>query len=235
MGILFGILCLICFGVLSAKALSARLHFKKMDKILMKFHKPISAFLIITCFVHILFVVSVLKNRDVLVMISGIINIGFMVLLIYLCHAIKDRKRRILWHRILTLLMAVGITVHFTADIIDFNRYQKNVASIEFDDIDLGNVEDGIYRGECDVGYIYAKVKVEIKDGMIVSIDLLEHRNERGKRAESIIDDVILKQKINVDAVSGATNSSNVIKKAIENALQTEVIAEVQKGKVNDF
>lgn len=235
MGILFGILCLICFGVLSAKALSARLHIKKMDKMLMKLHKPASAFWIITCFVHILFVVSVLKNRDVLIMITGISNIVLMVLLIYLCHAIKDRKRRILWHRILTVLMAVGITVHFTADIIDFNRYQKKVASIEFDDIDLENVEDGIYRGECDVGYIYAKVEVEIKEGMIVSINLLQHRNERGKRAEIIIDDVISKQSINVDAVSGATNSSNVIKKAIEKALQTEVIAEVQKGKANDF
>lgn len=234
MGILFGILCLICFGLLSAKAVTAKLYLKKMDIILMKFHKPVSAFLIIMCFVHILYIVPVLKNRDMLVMISGIVNVVLMVLLICLCHVIKDKKKKILWHRILTVLMAIGIIVHITTYIIDFNSYRKNVASIKFDDINLENVEDGIYRGECDVGYIYAKVEVEIKDGMIVSINLLEHRNERGKRAENIIDDVILKQKINVDAVSGATNSSNVIKKAIEKALQTEVIAEVQKGKVNE-
>lgn len=115
MGILFGILCLICFGVLSAKALSARLHLKKMDKTLMKLHKPVSAFLIITCFVHILCVVPVLKNRNVFVMISGISNVVFMVLLIYLCHAIKNEKNKILWHRIMTVLMAISIIVHFTA------------------------------------------------------------------------------------------------------------------------
>lgn len=58
----------------------------------------------------------------------------------------------------------------------------------------MGNVEDGIYEGEYDVGYIYARVEVEVKDGMILSINLLEHRNERGQHAESIIDDIISKQ-----------------------------------------
>lgn len=123
MGILFGILCLICFGLLSAKAVTAKLHLKKMDKILMKFHKPVSAFLIITCFVHILYVLPILKNRDVFVMISGIVSVVFMVLLIYLCHVIKDEKKKILWHRILTVLMAISIIVHFATYIIDFNRY----------------------------------------------------------------------------------------------------------------
>lgn len=114
MGILFGILSLICFGLLSAKAVTAKLHLIKMDKILMKLHKPVSGFLIITCLVHILCVVPILKNRNVLVIISGIVNVVFMVLLIYLCHVIKDKREKILWHRIMTVLMAIGIIVHFT-------------------------------------------------------------------------------------------------------------------------
>lgn len=121
MGILFGILCVICFGMLSAKAVTAKLHLEKMDRILMKLHKPVSGILIITCFVHILFVVSVLKNRDVLVMISGILNVVLMVFLIYLCHVIKDEKKKMLWHRIMTVLMAMSIAVHVTTYIIDFN------------------------------------------------------------------------------------------------------------------
>ena len=44
-------------------------------------------------------------------------------------------------------------------------------------------------------------------------------QNERGALAEGIIDDIMAQQKIDVDAVTSATNSSNVIKKAIENAL----------------
>lgn len=221
MGIFSGILCFICFCLLSAKAASAKLHLKRLDRILIKLHKPVSAFLIITCTVHILYAIPILKNRDSLVVISGIANVVLMVVLICLCHVIKDRKKKMLWHRILTILMAIGIIGHFTAYIIDFNNYQKSVANIEFADIDLEKVEDGTYRGEFDAGYIYAKVEVEIKDGAIVSISLLEHRNERGKRAEDIIDDVISEQKTDVDAVSGATNSSNVIKKAIEKAISS--------------
>ena len=70
------------------------------------------------------------------------------------------------------------------------------------------------------MGYIYAKVEVEIRDNEIVSINILEHRNERGESAEKITDDMVAEQEINTDAVSGATNSSNVIKKAVENALR---------------
>ena len=222
MGIFSGILCFIGFCLLSAKAATAKLNFKKMDKMLIKVHKPVSVFLIITCFVHIFCVVNILKNRNSLVVILGIVSVIFMVLLICLCHVIKDRRKKILWHRILTIFMAIGIIGHVTTCIIDFNNYQKDVESIEIDSISLESVEDGIYIGECDVGYIYAKVEVEIKGGVIVSVNLLEHRNERGKRAETIINNVISEQEIDVDAISGATNSSNVIKKAIEKAITNE-------------
>lgn len=219
MGIFSGILSLICFCLLASKVLSAKLRFKKVDKLLMKVHKPISVFLIITCFVHILSVVPILKNRNLLVVISGIVNIAFMVLLIYLCHRIKERKKKILWHRILTILMAISIIGHFTIYIIDFNNYQENIKSIEINHINLKNVEDGLYKGKYNAGYIYAEVEAKIKDGIIVSIKLLEHRNERGKRAEEIINEIISSQEIDVDTISGATNSSKVIKKAVEKAI----------------
>ena len=220
MGILSGILCLICFLLLSAKAATAKLHFKKMVKILVKAHKLVSVFLVIICFIHIFYVVPILKNRSMPVFVSGIIIVAFMALLICLCHIIKDRKKKIFWHRILAVFMATGIIGHFTAYIIDFNNYKRNVANIEINSINLENVEDGLYKGECNVGYIYAKAEVKIKDGVIVSINLLEHRNERGKQAENIINNIISEQKIDVDAISGATNSSNVIKKAIETAIK---------------
>ncbi len=103
---------------------------------------------------------------------------------------------------------------------IDFKEYQYKVTNISFDEIDLASIKDGVYDGEYDAGYIYARVEVEIREGQIISIHLVEHRNEQGKEAESILEDVVANQKIDVDAVSGATNSSKVIKKAIENALK---------------
>ncbi len=121
MGIFFGILCVISFCLLSAKAVTARLHLKNMDQILMKLHKPASTFLIIACFIHIICVVPLLKNRNVLVAVSGIANVVFMFLLIYLCHVIKDKNKNLLWHRIMTILMAIGIIVHFMTYITNFN------------------------------------------------------------------------------------------------------------------
>ena len=70
------------------------------------------------------------------------------------------------------------------------------------------------------MNFIYAKVEVTVEDGEIVSINILEHRHERGKAAEKVIEKIIEEQKTDVDAVSGATNSSTVIKKAVENALK---------------
>lgn len=103
MGIFSGILCLICFCLLSAKAVTARLHLKKIDKILVKVHKTVSVFLVIICSVHIFYVVPLFKNRNLSVVVSGIIIVAFMVLLIFLCHVIKNRKKKIFWHRILLL------------------------------------------------------------------------------------------------------------------------------------
>lgn len=55
-----------------------------------------------------------------------------------------------------------------------------------------------------------------------MDIEILKHRNGKGKKAEVIIDDVIKEQSLLVDAVTGATISSRAIFKAIEDALKSE-------------
>lgn len=98
--------------------------------------------------------------------------------------------------------------------------YKKTVKETTFGGIDISAIPDGIYTGEYDVDFIYAKVNVTIQNKQIIDIDILEHKNERGKPAETVIDTIIAEQKIDVDTISGATNSSTVIKKAVENALK---------------
>lgn len=98
--------------------------------------------------------------------------------------------------------------------------YKRAIGETTFDEIDIADVSDGTYIGEYDVNFIYAKVEVTVEDWEIVSINILEHRHERGKAAEKVIEKIIEEQKIDFDAVSGATNSSTVIKKAVENALK---------------
>ena len=98
--------------------------------------------------------------------------------------------------------------------------YKQAVRETTVDEINISDVSDGIYIGEYDVNFIYAKVEVTVQDGKITNIELLEHKNERGKPAEAILGKIIDAQEINVDAISGATNSSTVIKKATEIALK---------------
>jgi uncharacterized protein with FMN-binding domain len=52
-------------------------------------------------------------------------------------------------------------------------------------------------------------------------IELVKHKNGRGGPAEIIPIKVVEAQSLDVDIVSGATSSSKVILKAIENALNS--------------
>ena len=219
MGIVFGYLALVCFCMLAAKWIAKRCNLIKFDKVLTRIHKLVSLLLTVFCILHIVFVIPVLGNRNVLVNVSGVVAVIFMIVLFFSCHVLKQKDRRMKWHRILTMLMAVCIVWHVVVYFMDFREYQRNIESITFKNIELSDVEDGTYVGEYDAGYIYAKVEVMIEDGNIVSINLMEHRNEKGKTAEKILDNIVATQEIDVDAVSGATNSSNVIKKAIEDAV----------------
>lgn len=219
MRIVLGFFSLGCFLLLSAKALTKRLKLDKLDKWLMKAHKMFSGLLFILCLLHIVFVFPVLQNRDVFVVVSGVAAVIFMILLIALCHMIKDAQTKMRWHRILDIAMLLCLFGHVVFYYVDFHAYQQKVTDIVWEDVNVADIADGIYEGEYDAGYIYARVEVEIRDGKMISITLLEHRNERGKAAECIIDDILEEQSITVDAVSGATNSGNVIKKAVENAI----------------
>lgn len=115
----------------------------------------------------------------------------------------------------LTIVAAVGIIAYGAKYLSSIKRYKTIVKNIEISDVDLSQMKNGKYHGQCD-----AEVEVTVDNNKIEKIELLNHKNERGKKAESIIDDVVKEQKITVDTVSGATNSSKVILKAIENALE---------------
>lgn len=97
--------------------------------------------------------------------------------------------------------------------------YKRKVQETSFENIRISDVPDGTYVGEYDVDFVSAKVEVTVSQGRITDIQILEHENGRGSTAEGITDTIIEEQRVDVDAVSGATSSSTVLKKAVENAL----------------
>ena len=102
----------------------------------------------------------------------------------------------------------------------DLNAYKKQVAEIVITAVDLSTISDGVYRGSCDVKMVAAVVDVTVKDHRIAAIDLVSHKNGKGKPAEVILKDVLKQQSLEVDVITGATSSSKVILKAVENALE---------------
>ena len=128
----------------------------------------------------------------------------------------NQRKKTVLIS--LLVLMIIGI---FAGGIYlkSISDYKAKVAALTFDEIDLTKVEDGIYEGQCDTGIVRARVQVTVRNHRLESIDLLEHENGRGTPAEAILDQMVQEQTTTVDAVSGATCSSKVIRKAVETAL----------------
>jgi len=101
----------------------------------------------------------------------------------------------------------------------DTVRYKAIIRDIVISTPNVSLVQNGTYSGSFDAILVAADIDVIVRDGQIISIVLNSHKNERGAAAEIITDAVIMSQSLDVDTVSGATNSSLVILKAIENAL----------------
>lgn len=104
-------------------------------------------------------------------------------------------------------------------NLIGFIQYKRKLQKITYFVKDISLVKDGIYEGEYDTILIRAKVKVIVKDKKIIEIDLEEYHHDRGEGAEVIVDNIVKNQMVDIDTIAGVTNSSKVIKKAVDNAL----------------
>lgn len=119
---------------------------------------------------------------------------------------------------LLSICAVIIILVIAAALIIPMLDLTGEAADIEVGSIDLTYVQNGTYRGEYTVDLVSVSLTVEVKNNSITSINIDEHDNGLGKKAEVITEDIISKQSLDVDCISGATISSIVIRKAIETA-----------------
>lgn len=210
MGIVTGYITLVLFIALFFSGI----FYKKARK----FHKPLCIAFIIVTLVHFGLIVKVLDTRSAFLNVSGICLFALSVISMIVWHFVKYKKWKL--HLILSILMIVFVILHMVFYFIDYSNYKNQISEIDMEQIDVSDKKDGSYYGSYDAGYIYAEVRVDIKDGKIVKIELLDHDNERGEKAEGIVDRIVSSNSLDVEVISGATNSSKVIIKAIENALE---------------
>ena len=114
---------------------------------------------------------------------------------------------------VLLAVVLVALLLFLRAD------YKGTVEAITIQEVDLSQVADGTYTGSCDAGLVSAQVAVTVEEGAITEVSLTDYHSILGRGAEAIPGEIVAQQRIGVDAVSGATDSSTVIQKAVENAL----------------
>jgi len=117
------------------------------------------------------------------------------------------------------LIITIVLVLVIGGGYIALKSMSPDPDNIIINNIDLSNVEDGIYIGKYKTTMVSAKVQVAVKNNEINDIKILEHECGTGTKAEIIVDDVVNTQSLDVDTVSGATLSSKVILKAVENAI----------------
>ena len=183
-------------------------------------HKILGAVFLMLAIVHIAVTWHLMKQRPAEVYVLGfVMTAAAGVCALSFLQRARLKEKWLTLHRVSTAVIFICLALHVYLCAASLADYRAAVSQISISDVKLSEVSDGTYTGECGVGYIYASVQVNVQGGEIKSIELMEHRNEKGKPAEAVINRIIESQAIEVDAVTGATNSSRVIMKAVQNAL----------------
>ena len=99
-------------------------------------------------------------------------------------------------------------------------RMSSQVKDYDTTPVEVGHVADGVYEGHSETDLVKVDVRVTVSDGEITDIEILRHECGKGRPAENMIPSMISQNDVEVDAVSGATFSSAVIKDAVRNALR---------------
>lgn len=129
-------------------------------------------------------------------------------------------KKKIIIGSIIGIILIISLTLIITINVLNKNLEELNNLTIE--NVDLSELSDGDYYGSYSVFPVEVEVKVTVENHLITNIMLIKHVNGQGSDAEVIPDRIIASQSLDVDIVTGATYSSKVILKAIENALNSE-------------
>jgi uncharacterized protein with FMN-binding domain len=96
----------------------------------------------------------------------------------------------------------------------------KQARELDISRVDLSLVPDGTYTGTYKSYRWTNTVAVTVRDGQITAIEPTVPLAGREDLAAELTQDIIERQRTDVDAVTGATASSNAFLKAVENALK---------------
>jgi len=115
----------------------------------------------------------------------------------------------------MVILILIGVSVF---GYLSWNS-KNDLKYLTISTIDFTQLNDGVYSGSYTLFPVSVSVTVSVSDHCVNAINITKHFNGRGKPAEVIIDRILADQTLQVDTITNATYSSNVILKAVEQAL----------------
>lgn len=220
---------------------------KKINNIFRKIHIPLGILLLIAGFFHGLLAGNVIgiplsdaRFGTVLLTFNygtACLIVSVLLCLSYLFHSIL-KKAWLKIHRILTVCLLVLIVIHIVdvgiqlPSLLLSGKTKSKVSVQQNNDEDIisksfsgAQLKDGTYQGEAEGYHDIIKVEVTVKQRKVANIKILEENDtpDYFERARTILDDIMNKQSLDVDTVSGATYSSAAILNAVTNALESAV------------
>ncbi len=116
-------------------------------------------------------------------------------------------------------MVLIGITL-LAISCVGSREALKEVREMPIAHIEISTIPDGSYEGSFSYSNTMQRVRVRVTDGRITAIDVLEGSESRhGLQGRTVLERVIAEQRVDVEAVSGATTTSKAYLKAVEKAL----------------
>lgn len=118
------------------------------------------------------------------------------------------------------LILVILVAAIFVGCLSFSSSIKKSLAEIKNTSVNMETVEDGIYDGHSEMGPVIVDVRVHVENYKILKVDLIRHDCGLGHSADVIVEKMVEQNTYNVDAISGATVSSEIIKNAVNIALR---------------
>ena len=108
----------------------------------------------------------------------------------------------------------------------------------DHEEIELSSVPDGVYRGQAEGHRGMLTVEVDFSGGELVRIRILDHEETPDLADPAIVavtEEILARQKVEVDVHSGATVTSEAIMRAIEDAARGALAGRGDGGEFDDL
>lgn len=123
-----GIILAVLSIVLLSKFFTKRAKGNRLDKLMIRIHKPLGVLLIVVGIIHLILTWSLLKQRPISMFIFGFIMIGcaFLLFISYLFRK-KLKEKWIIIHRVLSLVLFICLIAHTIIGFSSFKEYKEIV------------------------------------------------------------------------------------------------------------